>query len=40
MAKKSSSGLIPLSFERPKQKRPGRHKKKLNKRNKPKTFFG
>lgn len=28
------------SFDKPKKKRPGRHKKKLNKRNKPKNFFG
>ena len=28
------------SFDKPKKKKPGRHKKKLNKRNKPKNFFG
>ena len=30
----------PISLEKPKKRRPGRHKKKLNKRNKPKNFFG
>lgn len=28
------------SFDKPKKKKPGRHKKKLNKRDKPKNFFG
>lgn len=32
--------LAVASYGKPKKRRPGRHKKKLNKRNKPKIFFG
>lgn len=37
---KSNNTLITKSFERPKKRRPGVHKKNVNKRNKLKNFFG
>jgi hypothetical protein len=37
---KNNNPLITKSFERPKKRRPGVHKKNVNKRNKPKNFFG
>ena len=40
MAQKKDYTLIASSYEIPKKKRPGRHKKKLNKKDRVKNFFG